>query len=88
MNMMEYTVITGTSRSEFTKRGARRLPFRVAAKTGTLSGNSPEGTNHWFVAAAPIENPKLAVAVIVVNPRSGGTKASYLGRQMFEHYFK
>ena len=88
MNMMEYTVTVGTSRNEFYSRGKRKVPFRVAAKTGTLAGDFPKGINHWFVAAAPIEDPQLAVAVLIVNPRSGGTKSSQLGRMLFDYFLK
>ncbi len=88
MNMMEYTTTVGTSRHEFYSRGRRRTPYRVAAKTGTLSGDYPKGINHWFVAAAPLEDPQLAVAVLVVNPGSGGTKSSQIGRMLFERYVR
>jgi peptidoglycan glycosyltransferase len=87
MRMMEYTTTIGTSRREFMKKNRPVLPgIRVAAKTGTLSGKNPVGVNNWFVAAAPIENPRIALSVIVVNPQGIDTKASHLGRLIIQKY--
>lgn len=88
MDMMEYTTTMGTSRREFMKRNRPVLPgIPVAAKTGTLKGPNPKGLNHWFIAAAPIEDPQIAVSVILVNPRAR-TKASNLGKQIIERYIR
>lgn len=88
MNMMQHTTTTGTSRREFMPHGRPAIPgLAVAAKTGTLSGSDPEGLNRWFVAAAPIGNPKLALAVIVVNPRGPTSRPSYIGRAIFQKFF-
>jgi len=89
LEMMKLTTTIGTSKSEFSKRRDKTLQgITVAAKTGTLTGTYPEGVNHWFVAAAPLEDPKIAVAVIVVNPGRGGAKASRIGREMLNAYFQ
>lgn len=86
MNMMQYTTTMGTSRREFMRKNRPLLPVRVAAKTGTLSGPSPEGLNNWFVAAAPLDNPTIAVAVVVVTPRGyrRAARASHLGKLIIE----
>ncbi|MCO6432589.1 MAG: hypothetical protein J5J00_17185 [Deltaproteobacteria bacterium] len=86
LSMMESTTTVGTSRSEFYVKHKPVLPVSVAAKTGTLSGKNPKGLNHWFVAAAPISNPKIAVSVIVVTQGYSRTKASRLGRQIIEKF--
>jgi len=87
MTMMEYTTTIGTSRREFMRKNRPVLPgIRVAAKTGTLSGTNPKGVNNWFVAAAPIDNPRIALSVIVVNPSSIDTKSSHLGRLVIQRY--
>ena len=89
LKMMQYTTTVGTSRKEFMKRNKTILEqIHVAAKTGTLSGENPKGLNNWFIATAPIENPKVAVAVVVVNPREVKSKASHLGRVVLEKYFE
>ncbi len=88
MEMMEYTTTVGTSKREFLAASSRPTMggIRVAAKTGTLSGDNPKGLNNWFIAAAPIENPQLAIAVITVDA-GYSSKASHLGRRVFEKFF-
>ncbi|MCB0311309.1 MAG: hypothetical protein KDD42_08740 [Bdellovibrionales bacterium] len=87
LEMMEQTTTIGTSRKEFMV-GKKPLlkDVRVAAKTGTLRGASPKGINNWFIAAAPIEDPKIAVSVVVVDPQHISTRASRLGRQMIQRF--
>ena len=86
MQMLESTTTVGTSRNEFYVNKKRVLPYSVAGKTGTLSGNNPKGLNQWFIAAAPIDNPKIAVSVISVSPAKSNAKASRLGRQVIQKY--
>lgn len=87
LNMMESTTLTGTSRRAFTDgEKRRRLPFRVSGKTGTLIGKNPPGLNNWFIGAAPIDNPKIAVAVIVVDPQDTASKASHIAYEIFKEY--
>lgn len=88
MRMMEATTTVGTSRGAFMHRNKSLLPgVRVAAKTGTLSGDNPKGVNNWFVAAAPLEKPEVALAIVVVNPSGASSKASHLGRVMLQRFF-
>jgi len=88
LTMMRHTTTVGTSRREFMRGNKPVLgDIEVAAKTGTLSGTDPVGLNNWFIAAAPINNPELALAVITVDPKRAA-KASHLGRLVFEKYFK
>jgi penicillin-binding protein A len=86
LEMLESTTTTGTSRKAFYRQGKPRLPFRVAAKTGTLRGSNPQGINHWFISAHPIEKPRLALAVVVVSDGSYGARASELGRLMIQRF--
>ncbi len=89
LQMMETTTTLGTSRKEFMWKNKPLLPgIKVAAKTGTLRGDNPKGLNNWFIAAAPINNPKIALSVIVVDPYRMSTKASRLGRLMLEKFLK
>jgi penicillin-binding protein A len=55
---------------------AAQIPgLRVAGKTGTAQ--TPGGSPHaWFVAFAPAQNPKIAVAVVVLNGGSLGSEAT------------
>ena len=38
----------------------------MAGKTGSLSGEDPEGRYEWFMGVAPANEPRLAVATLVV----------------------
>ncbi|HEX3463204.1 MAG TPA: penicillin-binding protein 2 [Candidatus Elarobacter sp.] len=67
------------------KRGtgtAAQLPgVTVAGKTGTAT--NPHGRSHaWFVAFAPAEAPRVAVAVVVENVGYGGTYAAPIAREV------
>jgi peptidoglycan glycosyltransferase len=61
---------------------AARLPaVTVAGKTGTAT--NPHGRSHaWFVAFAPAEAPRVAVAVVVENVGYGGTYAAPIAREV------
>lgn len=53
----------------------------VGGKTGTAESGS--GTSHaWFIAFAPAEDPKIAVAVVVENGGQGGVVASPIAGQI------
>ena len=87
LGMMEFTTTMGTSRREFAANSKNALKgIRVAAKTGTLHGENPFGLNHWFIATAPLQNPKIALAIIVVDGGSIESKPSHLGRLVLEKY--
>jgi cell division protein FtsI/penicillin-binding protein 2 len=65
--MLVDTTERGTARRAFrTRRGPLLGPVRVAGKTGSLSGRDPDGRYEWFVGVAPADEPKVAVAVVVV----------------------
>jgi cell division protein FtsI/penicillin-binding protein 2 len=88
LQMMESTTTTGTSRKEFLRSGKPVLgDIPVAGKTGTLRGQNPYGVNNWFIGAAPISNPDIAVAVVVVSPNGTSTRASRIARQIMQFYF-
>jgi cell division protein FtsI/penicillin-binding protein 2 len=68
---------------------AAALPgVTVAGKTGTaeLVANSrnPQDADAWFVAFAPAEQPKVAVAVMLVGAGFGGTAAAPIARQVMQ----
>ena len=82
--MMEETVLSGTSRSAFMKRSRPILNnLRVSGKTGTLTGSNPRGLTRWFVGLAPVEAPRMVVAIVVVNPRSRSSNPSYLAQKIY-----
>jgi peptidoglycan glycosyltransferase len=61
---------------------------RVAGKTGTAEvGANREFTQPWFICFAPIDNPKLAVAVTLERQPAGsfgGTVAAPIARSVLE----
>jgi len=59
----------------------------ICGKTGTAQ--NPHGKNHSvFIAFAPKENPKIAIAVYVENAGFGATYAAPIASLMIEKYIK
>lgn len=70
-----------------TARLARIDSVIVCGKTGTVQ--NPHGKDHSvFIAFAPKDNPKIAIAVIVENSGFGGTWAAPIASLMIEKYLK
>jgi len=77
--LLEATVTHGTARSVFRERG-----FRVegaVGKTGSLADREPFRDYSWFVGFAPKDNPRVAVAALVVNDPKWRIRAPWLGRE-------
>lgn len=88
--MMEQTVLTGTSRKTF-KHLVRDRKFKeveMGGKTGHMSGTSPKGRTDWFVGYASDDESRIAIATITVNVKKWTVKSSALGEMMFREYFK
>ncbi|MBQ7632403.1 MAG: penicillin-binding protein 2 [Paludibacteraceae bacterium] len=59
--------------------------IECAGKTGTAQ--NPHGKDHAiFIGFAPVENPQIAVAVVVENAGFGATWACPVGSLLFEQY--
>jgi penicillin-binding protein A len=86
LDMMEATTLKGTARKHFSKAKSLKN-IQVAAKTGTLSGQSPKGVFHWLVAVAPSDDPEIALATLVVDPGNAPINGTALGRLFLEKYF-
>jgi len=88
--MLSTTVNSGTSRKAFhDRRGRPKLAdINICAKTGSINGKEPEGSYTWFAAYAPAENPTIALVALVINQDRWKIKASYLGEQGLEAFFK
>ena len=79
----------------------RGTPYSVAGKTGTAQVFSLAADETYnaeeideslrdhglFIAYAPVENPTIAIAVIVENGGGGGTTAAPVARQILDTYF-
>ena len=88
LSMLEVTTISGTARKHFAKaRNGALKGISVAAKTGTLRGDSPKGVFHWLVAVAPSDDPEIAIATVVVDPGNARINGTGLGRMILERYF-
>jgi peptidoglycan glycosyltransferase len=77
--MMEGVVSGGTGTA------AQISGVRVAGKTGTAE-TGREGRNAtWFISFAPVDDPKVAVAVVLTNQSgTGGTTAAPIAKQIME----
>ncbi len=70
--------------------GAKRAQSEVitlAGKTGTaVLDKATNRRNTWFICFGPVENPKYACAVLVINGHYGGTSAAPVAKNMFEKW--
>lgn len=74
------------------------IPYRMAGKSGTAQVvGIPQGIRHddlelterqqkhaWFVAFAPLENPQIALAVLVENGGGGSSVAAPVAREVLD----
>ncbi|HWB65529.1 MAG TPA: penicillin-binding protein 2 [Mycobacteriales bacterium] len=74
--MMERVV----NESGGTGGAARIAGITVAGKTGTAENQPGAPTHAWFIAFAPAEHPKIAVAVVVPHGGQGGVAAAPIAR--------
>ncbi len=78
---MEEAVTRGTA------AGVKLKDIIICGKTGTAQ--NPHGANHSvFIAFAPKDNPKIAIAVFVENAGFGATYAAPVASLMIEKYIK
>jgi penicillin-binding protein 2 len=80
-----------------TGKKARVLGVEVAGKTGTAQVVTLAGSNKkargtrdhaWFIAFAPVENPEIAMAVLVEHAGGGGGAfAAPVAKQILTRYF-
>ncbi|GAA4339867.1 penicillin-binding protein 2 [Mucilaginibacter gynuensis] len=70
-----------------TGHGSKIPGIVMCGKTGTAQ--NPHGKNHsLFVAFAPRDNPKIAIAVVVENSGDGGTWAAPIASFIVEKYLR
>lgn len=91
---MEDTVKRGTAKGIYTS------VYRIAGKTGTAQVKSiAQGKSYnkaaldsrhwdhaWFTGFAPVEDPQIALAVIVENGGGGSKVAAPIGRALFDYW--
>ncbi len=80
--MMRDVVLEGTA----TKLSSR--PYNPCGKTGSAEIVTGQSTSHaWFTGFAPLEDPEIAITVIVEGAGSGGTSAVPVARSVMDVYF-
>jgi len=86
--MMKLTVSEGTAARSFRARQGKVLgDIEVAGKTGSLSNHEkPFKDYSWFVGFAPADDPKIAVAAVVVNGLKWSIHAPYVAREALRAY--
>ena len=84
---MELVVSNGTARIAQIRETPDFPEILVAGKTGT--SQNPRGKDHSvFIAYAPVDDPQVAVGVIVENGGYGGTIAAPIATLMIEQYLR
>lgn len=82
-----YLAVNGEPGSGATARRAAVPGLDICGKTGTAQ--NPHGDDHSiFIAFAPKDNPKIAIAVYVENGGFGATYAAPIASLMIEKYLK
>src|SRR5690606_10902921 len=80
---------------------SKDVPFQIAGKTGTAQVVGIAQDSEYdrdkirernrdhalFIAFAPVENPQLAVAVIIENGEHGSSMAAPVARKVFDTWF-
>lgn len=73
--------------SHGTARGSKIPGITAGGKTGTAQ--NPHGDNHSiFIAFAPVEDPKIALSIIIENGGYGSTWAAPIASLMMEKYIR
>ena len=68
---------TGTAQVIAIKQNERYIESKVEER---------KRDHAWFIAFAPLDHPKIAVAVLVENGGHGGTTAAPIARKVFDYY--
>lgn len=88
--LMQETVLSGTSRKYFRRRGTAGDRFEIGGKTGTLSDAEERGTLYtWFSGVAPLESPQnVSIGTVVASPKTWVVRASSLAQISLAQYLK
>lgn len=79
--MMELVVTEGTGLA------LRTEAYRAAGKTGSAEFETGRESHAWFTGFAPVENPQIAISVVMEEGGSGGREAAPIARAVFDAYF-
>jgi penicillin-binding protein A len=85
----ELTQMMGRVVEEGTGTAAALSGIKVAGKTGTAEVANGTANQAWFIAFAPLDHPRMAIAVTVERTSGqGGTVAAPLAKQVLETLLK
>jgi len=62
------------------------LPIKVAGKTGSSQHRKGAKTHAWFIAFAPVDDPKIALCVMVEEAGHGGEVAVPIAKQILQAF--
>ncbi len=79
--------VEGPIGRQFTS-GAKVTGVPTAGKSGTAELGGSGEPHSWFIGFAPVENPKVAIAVLVEQGGRGGERAAPLAGTMLTKYFE
>ncbi len=68
--------------------GAKVAGVPTAGKSGTAELGGSGEPHSWFIGFAPVENPKVAIAVLVERGGRGGERAAPLAGDLMTRYFE
>ena len=94
MNLVKSALVGVVSENGGTGHAAHSNIVSIGGKTGTAQVIGGDRTSRnfkdhaWFVAFAPVENPRIAVAVFVEHGGHGGTTAAPIAKRVIEAFFK
>ena len=87
--MLVETTQRGTARGAFHRANGRPLlgSVQVAGKTGSLSGSQPAGRYEWFIGVAPADEPRIAVAVLLLQGHLWWRNAAQIAAEVLRVVF-
>jgi peptidoglycan glycosyltransferase len=81
----QLTEMMGRVVEEGTGTAAALSGVKVAGKTGTAEVDNATANQAWFICFAPLDKPKMAVAVTIERTQGeGGTDAAPVAKQVLE----
>lgn len=93
MSAEEVEIISGFMEKVVTEGTARKLSgesYTAAGKTGSAEYGSKDGehgTHSWFTGYLDVENPKLAISVIIEDGGAGSASAVPAAKQIFDTWW-
>lgn len=86
-NEVEKGMIDAVSKSYGTARLLSDLPMKIAGKTGSAQVDFNTKTNAFFTGYAPVNNPQIAILVLIENAKEGSLNAVPVAKDVFEWYY-